>query len=57
MTEQLPDLRRLRVVPVTEQVPAEVVVNTKAPPPEAVAESGRVLVLTLELAGRLNEIV
>ena len=57
VTAQFPDLIKLRVEPVSEQMPTEVVLNTTAPPLEAVAESARVLALTLVLAGGLNEIV
>ena len=57
MTEQLPDFSKLRVEPVTVQIPVEVVLNVTAPPPEAVAESATVLEAKFAVAGGVNEIV
>ena len=57
MTEQLPDFSKLRVEPVTVQIPVEVVLNVTAPPPEAVAESATVREAKFAVAGGMNEIV
>jgi len=57
VTEQLPAASKLRVEPVTEQIPAEVVVNATTAPLEAEAVSAIVLLLILEFKGGLNVIV
>ena len=45
-TEQFPALINLRVEPVIEQIPVEVVENVTAPLPEAVAIKSNVLLFT-----------
>ena len=49
VTEQLPALINLRVEPVIEQIPVEVVENDIAPLPEAVAIKSNVLLFTSTL--------
>ena len=49
VTEQFPALIKLRVDPVIEQIPAEVVENNIAPLPEAVAVKSKILLFTSTL--------